>query len=596
MLIKEAKMNLHRLVMAAALLAVLGVGGAAAQDGDQPGVGQGVTALAGTGFTYQGELRSGGSPVDADCDFQFSLWDSVSAGAQLGSIQTVTGVSVADGRFTVTLNAGGQFGPSAFTGEARWLALAVQCPPDGGFTALTPRQALTPSPLALALPGLYTQQYITSTNLIGGHISNTVSAGVYGATIGGGGSTSSPNNVFANYGTVGGGLGNWAMGTVATVAGGSSNVASGAIATVAGGGGNFATGTAATVSGGDINAASGEYATVGGGQDNDASNDYATVGGGRENTASGYVAAVGGGQENTASGIDSTVGGGAFNTASAIRATIGGGASNIASGHSATIPGGVGNTASGQFSFAAGRNAQAIHDGAFVWADGNTSIISSTVAHQFVVRASGGVTMYTDSDATVGAALFPGSSSWSVVSDRNAKANFAPVDGIAILDALVGLPIETWNYNTQDAAIRHMGPMAQDFYAAFGLGETDTGISTVDADGVALAAIQGLYAVVQQKDAEIAALRDANAELLAAQAETDTRLAALESASVVTQRRGVTGMADMAQRAVSTPALPWFLLAGLGLLNVGGLAGYALARKGGKPQGVNAQHTGSQRE
>ncbi|MEO8740656.1 MAG: hypothetical protein ABI537_13275, partial [Casimicrobiaceae bacterium] len=63
------------------------------------------------------------------------------------------------------------------------------------------------------------------------------------------------------------------------------------------------------------------------------------------------------------------------------------------------------------------------------------------------------------------------------------------------------------NWKSQDDSIRHMGPMAQDFRAAFGLGETDTGISTVDADGVALAAIQGLNQKLLQKDREIGQLR-----------------------------------------------------------------------------------------
>ena len=65
------------------------------------------------------------------------------------------------------------------------------------------------------------------------------------------------------------------------------------------------------------------------------------------------------------------------------------------------------------------------------------------------------------------------------------------------------IPMQTWNYKTQDPTIRHAGPMAQDFYDAFGLGESDTQISTIDSDGVALSAIQGLYRVVKEKDARI---------------------------------------------------------------------------------------------
>ena len=73
---------------------------------------------------------------------------------------------------------------------------------------------------------------------------------------------------------------------------------------------------------------------------------------------------------------------------------------------------------------------------------------------------------------------------------------------------MVEIPIATWNYKAQDESVRHMGPMAQDFHAAFGLGVSDKLIDTIDPDGVALAAIQGLNALVREKDAEIAELRE----------------------------------------------------------------------------------------
>ncbi len=76
-------------------------------------------------------------------------------------------------------------------------------------------------------------------------------------------------------------------------------------------------------------------------------------------------------------------------------------------------------------------------------------------------------------------------------SDRNAKENIAPVEPSAILEKVVALPISTWSFK-QEPNGTHIGPMAQDFHAAFGFGNTDTGIMTVDADGVALAAIQAL--------------------------------------------------------------------------------------------------------
>ena len=83
-------------------------------------------------------------------------------------------------------------------------------------------------------------------------------------------------------------------------------------------------------------------------------------------------------------------------------------------------------------------------------------------------------------------------------------------------------PIATWNLKGQGASIRHMGPMAQDFRAAFGLGETELGISTIDADGVALAAIQGLNAKLE------ATIAIQARELAAQRAEIDALSAVLD--------------------------------------------------------------------
>lgn len=91
-------------------------------------------------------------------------------------------------------------------------------------------------------------------------------------------------------------------------------------------------------------------------------------------------------------------------------------------------------------------------------------------------------------------------------SDRNLKANFATVNVQDILGKVATLPIETWNYKDQNATIRHIGPMAQDFAAAFGVGEDNRFINTVDANGVALAAIQALYKRIQNQDAEMSAM------------------------------------------------------------------------------------------
>src|SRR5688572_18884044 len=88
--------------------------------------------------------------------------------------------------------------------------------------------------------------------------------------------------------------------------------------------------------------------------------------------------------------------------------------------------------------------------------------------------------------------LWPRHRRWSSLSDRNAKENFAATNPREVLDKVTALPLATWNYKSQEKPIRHLGPTAQDFHAAFNLGENDRTITTIDADGVALAAIQGL--------------------------------------------------------------------------------------------------------
>jgi hypothetical protein len=109
---------------------------------------------------------------------------------------------------------------------------------------------------------------------------------------------------------------------------------------------------------------------------------------------------------------------------------------------------------------------------------------------------------------------------WTNSSDRNLKENFAPVDGSSVLAKLKAMPMQTWNYRADPAAVRHLGPMAQDFYAAFGLGHDDKHISTVDEGGVALAAIQALYQMNLEKDAQIkdltAAVQELKADVVAA--------------------------------------------------------------------------------
>jgi hypothetical protein len=212
-------------------------------------------------------------------------------------------------------------------------------------------------------------------NFIGGSIVNTVSPGVIGATIGGGGcldlgeipcGSERPNQVTSDFGTIGGGLANTASGLKSTIAGGISNTASD------------------------------WWATIGGGGSNVASANRATIGGGVGNTVSGFLGTIGGGLHNTASTAWATIGGGATNTANAGYTTIGGGRFNIAGGNYGTVPGGRNNEALGDHSFASGRRAKAEHRGTFVWADSTNSDFVSTDDDQFLIRSGGGVGINTN--------------------------------------------------------------------------------------------------------------------------------------------------------------------------------------------------------
>jgi len=379
----------------------------------------------------------------------------------------------------------------------------------------------------------------------GGHQNETNEENAF---IGGGES----NAVGGLNGTIGGGYDNAANGDSATIAGGSQNLVTDygstvgggtgnqagnaasatddiAGATVAGGMSNKAAAQAAAVGGGSSNVVNAGYSTISGGWQNVAGfplakdaekgvpSDYATVGGGYSNFAGlGAAATVAGGNSNRAEGGYTSIGGGFLNQASADFATVGGGFENHADGYASTVPGGSYVRTAADNSFAAGTRVDLADsaDGSFAWADASTNDdFERTVANEFAARAVGGVRFYTNDSLTTGAELNAGSGTWTSVSDRNAKESVEVVQPREVLERVATLPVATWQYKTEAGDVRHMGPMAQDFHEAFGLGHNEISIATVDADGVSLAAIQGLYEVVKEKDARIAELEQRLARL-----------------------------------------------------------------------------------
>lgn len=316
--------------------------------GPRPVAPHAVTALAGTAFTYQGQLKNAGALVNGTCGFLFGLWDAVTGGSQIGVTQTVSSISVTNGLFTTPITFTSD---NAFIGEARWLQSRVRCPDSGSYTTLDPRQALNPVPIALSLPGLYTLENSTSPNVVGGYNGNTVVSNVVGGTISGGGSSGNLNRANDNYTTVGGGLNNRAGSTD----------------------GNVSTDQYATVGGGQDNHAATAYSTVAGGWSNTANSQYyTTVGGGYGNTASGSAATIPGGYSNTASGNGSVVSG-QYNTGSATASTVHG-QYNTASAAGSTVPG--------------GQRAVASHSGEIAYANGRFAVDGDAQTSTYVLRGT----------------------------------------------------------------------------------------------------------------------------------------------------------------------------------------------------------------
>ena len=171
---------------------------------------------------------------------------------------------------------------------------------------------------------------------------------------------------------------------------------------------------------------------------------------------------------------------------------------------------GVGCTASGNGSTAMGISASTNNElGSFVYGDASSvTLVKNTAANQFMVRAAGGTIFYSNSALTAGVSLAAGGSGWNAVSDKKKKENFREIAGEDLLAELKTVPVTTWNYKAQDPSIRHIGPMAQDLYAAFGLGENDTTINSIDIDGVNMAAIK---AVAQRTDDLIEKVKEIDA-------------------------------------------------------------------------------------
>ena len=340
---------------------------------------------------------------------------------------------------------------------------------------------------------------------VGGGRSNSATGVLSGVGAGGG------NQASGDSATVGGGFFNVAGGMLNTIAGGSYNRANGQTAVIGGGFSNEVSSEFyGTIAGGRNNTASGDNATIGGGGDNNAGGAQTTIGGGILNTAGGQLATIGGGGENSASGAVATVSGGSFNLASGINSSVAGGFSNSVSGAFGAVGGGFGNTVTGLgAAVPGGANGRASHSYAFVWPgdkEGPYDYTDSFGDGTFTVRAEGGVRFYTGHGTNTGVFLADNGTQWETLSDSNAKTDFAQINKREVLAKVAALPVTAWHYK-HDPKRSYVGPMAQDFHAAFGLGSSDKTIGTLDSDGVMYAAIQGLVEELKDRDAKISELK-----------------------------------------------------------------------------------------
>ncbi len=381
-------------------------------------------------------------------------------------------------------------GSATFDGPVTFNGL-VTLPPAGVSTSSL---SLTG---ALTLP-LGSLEMGSADNIVFGHSANQIAAGVVGATIAGGGTVDGgANGIAAPYGFIGGGKGN--------------KIVVGATHTTIGGGHfNQAGGAESTIAGGDQNATTVANATIGGGFNNFVIATGGTVGGGMRNRAQGQNSTIAGGSDNVTNGTSNFAVGASCRTA---------GAASVAMGQSSQ--------ATADNTFVLGSNGRAIAKGCFVWGDASGSTTACTDENRFVARAHGGVQFWTS--ATSNIILGAGAVAWPVGSDRNIKHDIKQLDSQDVLKKLEGVPIATWRYNSEASGALHMGPMAQDFYAAFGLGDDDKHIVTVDADGVALAAVKGVHAITKEQAKEIETLTRELSLLRGANKTLETRLAKLES-------------------------------------------------------------------
>lgn len=524
----------------------------------------------GTAFTYQGRLDDGASPANGSYDLTFALYDAASGGSQVGGVFTNAAAGVSNGLFTVTLDFGNQF-----PGADRWLEIGVRTNGADLFSILEPRQPLTATPYAVTAGGVSTAAQLNASNLSSGTVADTRLSG--NVALRSGGNTFTGNqavngdlnlNGVLNLNTPaypgvtaflrarpGDNLPLAVQGTnganlLLVFTNGQVNIAGDLFV------GGKVTGSGAVLSGsvGIGTASASQLLQVGSGATPNSqgmislASRSGTGGAARtweigvpetdnDVTGPGYSFVINDTQNGASPELmvkygSGNVGIGTTNPAAKLDVSgdiLGTGRLNINSAGFGDVTALVRARSGDNLPFvvqdSGGTNllrvsekGETIVDGTmFARARPGDSVAfaaqNSLAENLLTVFTNGSVdaqSLVVKRNADIGGEIT--TTAINLTSDRNAKEEFKPVDARAVLDKVAQLPITEWQYKA-NGDTRHIGPMAQDFHAAFGVGRDERHITSVDADGVALAAIQGLNHKLEDKTREVEALKRSVAEL-----------------------------------------------------------------------------------
>lgn len=466
-----------------------------------------------TAFSYQGKLNDGGSSANGTYLMEFELYDDLSAGAQVGSTVALNSVSVVNGIFNVDLD----FGANAFTGGARFLSVKVKKAAEPTFTTLSPRQPVSSVPYAVRSLNAANVETTTA----GNSVINAINDGATNVTI-------NENRLPANIVRI-----NPTAAQTAPAAGDTD-----AVINVDGSSTTYPSTFKVNNDGAILFKGTYDGGIFPGG--------VPVEGPGTRMIWHPRKAAFRAGWINTnTTGVfdpleivspgtqwdEANIGNNSIAVGENVRASAD---SSTAFGKNSTAAQ-IGAFAVGDYAIATGAASVAMgyhahtnaRQGSFVFADRSTvDILRAGVNHSANWRVSGGFRIFTSSNLSTGVTVQSGASVsnwgqsnaviststgallttggvWTNASSRKLKDNFELVDSREVLQKVLNLPIQTWNYKSENANIRHIGPMSQDFFKTFKMGNSDEAIGTVDADGVAFAAIQGLNEELKDRDKKI---------------------------------------------------------------------------------------------